>query len=70
MGLPKDSALMVLAAMDPSIRFFMADLRVGVLILKNNETLINRAGKVNQHEEKRKMTKKIKPKLGKVYKIN
>ena len=61
---------MVLAAMDPSIRFLMADLRVGVLILKNNETLINRAVKVNQHEEKRKMTKKIKPKLGKVYKIN
>lgn len=61
---------MVLAAMDPSIRFLMADLRVGVLILKNNETLFNSAVKVDQHEEKRKMTKKIKPKLGKVSKIN
>lgn len=61
---------MLLAAMDPSMRFLMADLRDGVLILKNNETLINRAVKVNQHEEKRKMTKKIKPKLGKVSKIN
>jgi hypothetical protein len=30
---------MVLAAMDPSMRFLMADLRVGVLILKNNETI-------------------------------
>ena len=39
MGLPKESALMVLAAMDPSMRFLMADLRVGVLILKNNETI-------------------------------
>ena len=39
MGLPKDSALMALAAMDPSMRFLMADLRDGVLILKNNETI-------------------------------
>jgi hypothetical protein len=41
MGLPKDSALMLLAAMDPSMRFLMADLRDGVLILKNNETIQN-----------------------------
>jgi hypothetical protein len=41
MGWPKDSALMVLAAMDPSIRCLMADLRVGVLIPKNNETMNN-----------------------------
>jgi hypothetical protein len=39
MGWPKDSALMVLAAMDPSMRFLMADRRVGVLIPKNNETI-------------------------------
>ena len=38
-GWPKDSALMVLAAMDPSIRCLMADLRFGVLIPKNNETI-------------------------------
>ena len=30
---------MVLAAMDPSIRCLMADLRFGVLIPKNNETI-------------------------------
>jgi hypothetical protein len=29
----------VLAAMDPSMRFLMADRRVGVLIPKNNETI-------------------------------
>jgi len=36
------------------MRFLMADLRVGVLILKNNKTLINRAVKVDQHEKKEK----------------
>jgi hypothetical protein len=30
---------MVLAAIDPSMRFLMADRRVGVLIPKNNETI-------------------------------
>ena len=30
---------MVLAAMDPSMRFLMADRLVGVLILKINETI-------------------------------
>lgn len=39
MGFAKDSAVMPLAAIVPSIRFLIAVLRVGVLILKNNETI-------------------------------
>jgi hypothetical protein len=40
---------MVLAAMDPSMRFLMADLRVGVLILKNNETIQIQAFQLSEY---------------------
>ena len=68
---------MVLAAMDPSIRCLMADLRFGVLIPKNNETIqIQRYRAMKSwltnevQQEKPTTLKKNNPKLGKVCKIN
>lgn len=68
---------MVLAAMDPSIRCLMADLRFGVLIPKNNETIqIQRYRAMKSwltnevQQEKPTTLKKYNPKLGKVCKIN